>query len=153
MKPYLPYAITALQILGIGLIATLIGALGTRLRATTIKNVRPHALFVSTILSMLGLAAVVSSRLFVGRSALDTTTWFFALWFFNFFLFWCGFKICIAGVHQDFGDSSILSMQHLDETRLPTKGDDLTPHHSERPATDAHFNRQGELVQGKRPTR
>jgi hypothetical protein len=147
-----PYLINVLQILGIGAIGLLIGALWTRLRLTTVKNVKTHALFVSTALAGLGLAAIVSSRLYIGRSLLDNATWFCALWFFFFFLFWCGFKLFIAGVHQDFGESSMLSMQHLGETRLSTKiGDAPLPTlDAPIPPIETYVNSRGAVVHGER---
>ena len=149
-----PYLINALQVFGIGIIAMLIGALWTRLNVTNIKNVKQHALFVATAMAMLGMTAVVSSRLYVGRSMLDNVTWYGALWFFYFFLFWCGFRVSVNHVdHQDFGESSILSMQHLEETRFHTKfrGALSAVPAPEKSPEESYIDSRGTVVQGKRP--
>ncbi|MCX7240366.1 MAG: hypothetical protein WCK83_10990 [Burkholderiales bacterium] len=148
-----PYIINALQIFGIGAISMLIGALWTRLQITNAKNVRQHAIFVAAVMAGLGMAAVIASRLFVGRSALDTVTWLAALWFFYFFLFWCGFRVCIGNVaHHDFGESSILSMQYTGETRYATRmGETQLPDAPTRPSQDVYIDSRGAMVQGKRP--
>ncbi|MGI9135245.1 MAG: hypothetical protein ACR2I0_15090 [Rhodoferax sp.] len=140
--------------IGIGVISMLIGALWTRLKVTTVKTVKQHAFFVAVAMAALGMAAVVASRLFVGRTVLDTVTWLGAMWFFYFFLFWCGFRVTIGGMeHQDFGESSILSMQYTGETRYATRLGAMDSQLATKPhqPEESYINSAGVVVRGKRP--
>jgi len=113
-----PYVINALQLLGLGCISALIGALWTLLKFSDIKNFKAHAVFLSTILTLLGLAVLYQSRLFVGRALLDTITWFSAMWFVYLLMYLGGFRLAARYRHDHgFGASSMLSFQHFEETR------------------------------------
>ena len=148
------YVINALQLLGLGCISSLIGVLCVLLKLTNVKNLKGHAVFVTTILSFVGLAVLFQSRLFVARSLLDSLTWFSAMWFVYLLLFLLGFKLSNGRRdHHEFGESSMLSMQYGDETRHAATVLDNQTHSATSPQIQvaSYVDSRGAVVQGTRP--
>jgi hypothetical protein len=105
----------------------LAGFLLARGGAITRKNSKRMTLLASTLAAAFGLWLVVASSLLMQQSLLDLLVWYVVLVFACFALFWlgvvAGLKVHVSSHEQDFGESSILSMQYLDSQMLLSPDD------------------------------
>lgn len=87
----------------------------------THKNSKRSAVSVASLAAVLALWLAQHSHFFMQNSVFDSIALLCVLWFVCFLLFWAGVT---SGMkmskhhHQDFGESSILSMQYP-ESRMP----------------------------------
>lgn len=82
----------------------------------TQRHSKRATILAASLASAVALWLVQNSHYVLGNSALDVVVLYCALWFACFLLFWTGVitGIKLSGQHQEFGNSSILSMQYLD---------------------------------------
>ncbi len=112
---------------GFAVAVVLAGFLLARGGAITGKNSKRMSLLAATLLAAFGLWLVVLSSLVMQQSMLDLLVWYAVLVFGCFALFWVGvvggLKFYNFSHEQDFGESSILSMQYLDSQMLLSPDD------------------------------
>jgi hypothetical protein len=112
---------------GFTMAVVLAGFLLSKANAITSKNSKRVTLFASTLAAAFGLWLVVGASLVMQQSLLDLLVWYAVLVFGCFALFWvgvvAGLKIYGPSHEQDFGESSILSMQYLDSQMLLSPDD------------------------------
>ena len=103
------------------------------------KNGKRYSVFAASLSSVALLWLVQRSHLALGNSFFDIFALLLILWFSCLFLFWAGVTrgIKFTGKHQDFGESSILSMQYM-ESRMVDQKPTTSEQENDFPLTQLH---------------
>ena len=109
---------------GLTVALALLGFLLVKLGLVTRKTSKRSAVLTASLSAAVILWVLDHSSFSLGRPILDKVILFFVLWFSCFFVYWFGVAIGLKknGHAQDFGESSILSMQYLD-SHMPDSAD------------------------------
>lgn len=109
---------------GLAVIVALAGFAMAWAGAITSKSTKKYATLAATLLAGLGMWLTGHTGLSAEHASYDLVVTFFVMWFLSLFVFWAGIALALSkkyghkrGHENDFGESSMLSMQFVD-TRM-----------------------------------